>query len=181
MLRTDTGNFNRFLTSLGLLLLLAAVLVPYFYFHDTDTLRIPVKELNGLTDVGREALETRQRREADLEVWVLGFAAVLTISGITALWLGGRRLRVAQGRKTPPSTARPSATTSRSIGCLNLKSMRNGRSRRRPRWRKSGVSRNSPPQRHLQPSRRRPNASAPGAMSSAGRTSSGLRIACTER
>jgi hypothetical protein len=99
MLRTDTGNFNRFLTSLGLLLLLGALLVPYFFFHDTDTLRIPAKELGELTPVAREALETRQRREQDLEVAVLVFAGALAAGGIAALWFGGRRLRVAQGKE----------------------------------------------------------------------------------
>lgn len=96
MFRTDTGNFNRFLTSLGLLLFLGALLVPYFYLHDTETLRIPVHELNGLTDAGRDALETRQQRQADLEVPVLVFASLLALCGIAAVWLGGRRLRVAQ-------------------------------------------------------------------------------------
>lgn len=96
MFRTDTGNFNRFLTSLGLLLLLGALLVPYFYFHDTETLRISGHELRGLTEVGREALETRQRRQADLEIWALILAGSLALCGIGALWFGGRRLRVAQ-------------------------------------------------------------------------------------
>ena len=55
MFRTDTGNFNRFLTSLGLLMILGALLIPYFFFHDTDTLRIPVKELRELTPVAQDA------------------------------------------------------------------------------------------------------------------------------
>jgi len=99
MFRTDTGNFNRFLTSLGLLLLVGALLVPYFYFHDTETLRIPKAELKGLTPVSREALETRQRRQAGLEDWVLGFAVVLAGGGFGFLWFGGRRLRTAQGKE----------------------------------------------------------------------------------
>jgi len=99
MFRTDTGNFNRFLTSLGLLMLLGALLLPYFYFGDTDTLRIPVNELKDLTPVAREALETRQQRNRDLEVWVLVIAGALAISGVAALWFGGRRLRTAQKKE----------------------------------------------------------------------------------
>ncbi len=99
MLRTDTDNFNRFLTSVGLLLLVAALLAPYFFFHDTDVLRISQKELRGLTPAGRGALEARQRRTADLEVPVLVFSGVLALGGLAALWFGGRRLRTAQGKE----------------------------------------------------------------------------------
>ena len=99
MLRTDTNNFNRFITSVGLLLLIAAMLVPYFYFHDTDVLRISQKELRGLTPVGRDALEGRQRRSADFEVPVLILGGALAIGGLAALWIGGRRLRAAQGKE----------------------------------------------------------------------------------
>jgi hypothetical protein len=99
MFRTDTGNFNRFLTSLGLLMLLGALVIPYFYFGDTDTLRVPAHELNKLTPVAREALETRQRRNRDLEIWILGFAAALALGGIGSLWFGGKRLRRAQKKE----------------------------------------------------------------------------------
>jgi len=99
VLRTDTGNFNRFLTSLGLLLLAAALLIPYFYVHDTDVLRVSRDELRGLTQTGREAIERRQRRAEDLESWVLGLAGLLALGGIGSLYLGGRRLRAAQGKE----------------------------------------------------------------------------------
>lgn len=99
MLRTDTGNFNRFLTSLGLLLLAAALLIPYFYFHDTDVLRVSRGELERLTPVGSQALETRQRRAADLEAWVLGFSGALVLGGVASLYFGGRRLRAAQRKE----------------------------------------------------------------------------------
>lgn len=99
MLKTDTGNFNRFLTSLGLLLLAGALLIPYFYFHDTDVLRVSRKELNSLTPVGRHALEARQRRASDLEAWVLVLAGALVLGGAGSLYLGGRRLRFAQGKE----------------------------------------------------------------------------------
>jgi septum formation inhibitor MinC len=96
VLRTDTGNFNRFLTSLGLVLLLGALLVPYFFFHDTETLRISAHEFKTLTPVAREALSSRQKRERDLEVPVLVFALALAMGGAGSLYFGGRRLRLAQ-------------------------------------------------------------------------------------
>jgi ribosomal protein L29 len=99
MLRTDTGNFNRFLTSLGLLLLIASLFIPYFYFRDTDVLRTSRQDLRGLTASGRTALEARQARSIHLEVPVLVLAALLASGGVAALFLGGRRLRVAQGKE----------------------------------------------------------------------------------
>jgi len=99
MFRTDTGNFNRFLTSLGLLMLLGALLVPYFYFGDTNTLQIPAQKLKSLTPVAQEALEARQRRNHDLENWILGLSVLLALGGIAALLFGGRRLRSAQKKE----------------------------------------------------------------------------------
>lgn len=96
MLRPDTGNFNRFLTSLGLLLLAAALIVPYFYFQNTETLRIPAAELRELTKTGRETLEGRQDAIETLETWVVGFSVGLGVVGLGLLIFGGRRLRHAQ-------------------------------------------------------------------------------------
>jgi hypothetical protein len=97
--RTDTGNFNRFLTSIGLLLLAAALLVPYFYFRDTDVLRISESQLQRLTPTARAALVRRQRRSADLEEPVLILSAFLASGGIVALIFGGKRLRLAQRKE----------------------------------------------------------------------------------
>jgi len=96
MPRPDTGNFNRFLTSLGLLLLAAALIVPYFYFQSTDTLRIPAKELRALTETGRDTLERRQDAIATLELGVVIFSVALGAAGVWLLVSGGRRLRRAQ-------------------------------------------------------------------------------------
>lgn len=96
MLRPDTGNYNRFLTSLGLLLLAAALIVPYFYFQSTDTLRIPAKELNALTETSKDTLEGRQDAIAAMELFVVGFSAALAACGVFLLVFGGRRLRSAQ-------------------------------------------------------------------------------------
>ncbi len=99
MFKTDTGNFNRFLTSIGLLLLAAAVVVPYFFFQDTETLRISHQELQGLTATARDALEVRQRRIAHLEVPVLVLSVILALGGTASLGFGGKRLRTAQEKE----------------------------------------------------------------------------------
>jgi hypothetical protein len=96
MLRTDTGNFNRFLTSLGLLLLAAALVIPYFYFRNTDILIIPNSDLQALTERGRSAVVERQNAIAALEPWVIGGACLLGITGAVLLVAGGLRLRAAQ-------------------------------------------------------------------------------------
>jgi hypothetical protein len=97
--RADTGNFNRFLTSIGLLLIAGALLIPYFYFRDSETLQITKAELRDLTPTAQEALERRQRRSADLEVPVLALSILLVGGGISALFFGGKRLRIAQGKE----------------------------------------------------------------------------------
>lgn len=99
MFRTDTGNFNRFLTSIGLLMVAGALVIPYFYFRDTDSLLVSRSELRALTPTAREALETRQGRVADFEGPILGLVALLAIGGVASMVLGGRRLRIAQGKE----------------------------------------------------------------------------------
>ena len=57
MLRAETGSFNRLLTSLGLVLMGVALILPYFYFRSNDTLLIDEAELERLTPVARDAIE----------------------------------------------------------------------------------------------------------------------------
>jgi hypothetical protein len=96
VLRTDTGNFNRFLTSLGLLLLAAALVIPYFYFRNTEILTIPESDLRSMTPTARSALGGRQDAIATLEPWVVGGAIALALGGAVLVVAGGLRLRAAQ-------------------------------------------------------------------------------------
>jgi hypothetical protein len=96
VLRTDTGNFNRFLTSLGLLLLAGALVIPYLYFRNTDILEIPDADLQRMTDTGRSALIGRQDAIAALEPWVIGGAILLATGGALLVIAGGLRLKAAQ-------------------------------------------------------------------------------------
>jgi len=95
-LRADTGNFNRFLTSLGLLLLAASLVIPYFYFGNTETLEIPAADLRRMTDIGSAALTQRQEAIASLQPWVLGGSGFLAILGTVLVIAGGIRLKSAQ-------------------------------------------------------------------------------------
>ena len=110
MLRTDTGNFNRFLTSLGLLLLAAALVIPYFYFRNTEVLEIPNADLQRMTYTGKSALTGRQDAIATLEPWVIGGAILLAIGGAFLVVAGGFRLRAAQESEDEETELRKSRT-----------------------------------------------------------------------
>lgn len=96
VLRTDTGNYNRFLTSLGLLLLAGALVIPYFYFRNTEVLSIPDSDLHSMTETGRSALTGRQDAIASLEPWIVAIAVLLAAVGVLLLVIGGLRLKSAQ-------------------------------------------------------------------------------------
>lgn len=106
MPRPDTGNFNKLLTSLGLLLLGAALVIPYFYFSNTDTLSIPADDLGAMTKTGRQALRNRQDAIAALEPWVVVLAVVLAILGVILLLFGALRLYAAQQMEDEESDLR---------------------------------------------------------------------------
>jgi hypothetical protein len=106
MPRPDTGSFNRLLTSVGLLLLAAALVIPYFYFQVNDTLRITRDELAALTTTGRESIEGRQGDIAAVQPYVLPGSAILILAGSSLLVWGGIRLRGAQDRDDREAKAR---------------------------------------------------------------------------
>lgn len=109
MLRTDTGSFNRFLTSLGLVLLAFGFILPYFYFRNTGVLEIPESELRQLTDSARDTIRGRQDGVAWLEPFVIGLALTSAIGGIVLLAVGGGRLHEAQKREDREAEARTKA------------------------------------------------------------------------
>jgi hypothetical protein len=92
MPRADTANFNRFLTSLGLLLVAVSLFGPYFYFHNVDLLRIPRKELAMLNEESRKAILGRQSTLVDIEKPVIGLAILMFAGGCVCLGAGGWRL-----------------------------------------------------------------------------------------
>jgi hypothetical protein len=110
MLRADTGNYNRFLTSLGLAMWGAALVIPYFFFRDTETLEVTTAKLRKLTPTGREALEGRQDALVTLEPVVIGTVVLLVLAGAALLFVGGRRLRSAQESEEEENELRKSRT-----------------------------------------------------------------------
>jgi len=106
MPRPDTGNFDKFLTSLGLLLLGAALVVPYFFFNNTDTLMVPAKQLDALTEVGRAALLDRQHSIVWLEPVIAAASVAIGLGGLVMVVIGALRLRAAQRGEDEESTLR---------------------------------------------------------------------------
>jgi hypothetical protein len=96
MVRPDTGNFNRLLTSLGLVCLGAALVVPYFYFRSTSVLETTRIELDRLTPTAQDALTGRQAGIAALEAWVIALAITLALIGLALVIVGAIRLKKAQ-------------------------------------------------------------------------------------
>jgi hypothetical protein len=94
--KTDTGNFNRFLTSVGLLALAGAVVVPYFFFRNTSILEAPAAQLGRMSRIGRAAFEARQEGIVAMEPWVIGGAIALAVVGFALVLAGGVRLWLAQ-------------------------------------------------------------------------------------
>jgi hypothetical protein len=59
--RPDTQSFTKFALSVGVFLLIAALVVPGLILNDTGVLHISRRELSGYTTVARAELERRQR------------------------------------------------------------------------------------------------------------------------
>jgi hypothetical protein len=76
--RVDFASFHRFLVSLGVLLIAAAVLVPWLILRESGALLVTRAELSNLTETGREAIESKQTTIAALlQVWPFLSAALL--------------------------------------------------------------------------------------------------------
>ncbi len=106
MPRPETGSFNRLITSLGLLLLAAALVIPYFFYRSTDVLEIRKSELQHLTVTARGTIESRQDHIADLQQYILPLAGILIFAGAAFLVWGGSRLRGVQARDDREADAR---------------------------------------------------------------------------
>lgn len=106
MPRPETGSFNRLITSIGLLLLAAALVIPYFYYRSTDVLEISRDELRDLTPTSQSVIESRQTHVSELQPYVLPVAGMLIVGGIIFLSWGGVRLRGAQDRDDREAEAR---------------------------------------------------------------------------
>ncbi len=106
MPQPDTGTFNRLLTSVGLILMAAALVVPYFYYRGSDSLEVESSELRRLTPIAQNAIEARQNDIANIQPLVIPLSAATFIVGVAFLVWGGYRLRTTQDRDDREAEAR---------------------------------------------------------------------------
>lgn len=93
--RTEYGHFYKWVTSIGLALIIASVAVPWFIHQSLGNLAIPAQDLVRLTETAREVVEKRQNELAfvqTLEPWLFAF---LLASGLLVTYRGlvGWKLR----------------------------------------------------------------------------------------
>jgi hypothetical protein len=96
MFRPDAGNFNRFLTTLGLLLVAASLVIPYFFFKNTAILELPEPEIQQMTATGQNSIRARQDAIVALEPWAVALSVTAALLGVSLLVTGGIRLKKAQ-------------------------------------------------------------------------------------
>lgn len=88
--KVQYGDYNRFLASIGLVLIALGLLLPYFYLKENFDLLIKNEDLNALTDVARGIITTRQNYTQQL-ITIIPIASSLSIlSGIILLIIGLR-------------------------------------------------------------------------------------------
>lgn len=92
MISPESSNFNRLLVSAGSALLAAAVTVPWLVLRENSALLVNRETLDGLTPVGRRAVEHRQNVALTLSTWVPWVAVGAGLLGLALLLWGAIRL-----------------------------------------------------------------------------------------
>src|SRR4051812_38513684 len=86
--KVDFGNIHKFLVSLGLALVLAALVVPWFILRESDALLVSTQQLNELTQTARETLERKQNSIHFLVIVWPYVSVVLLTSGVSLVVFG---------------------------------------------------------------------------------------------
>lgn len=94
--RFEFGQFHKFLVSLGLVLCLVALAVPWFVLRESDALRVSSEELEGLTAIGRATIERKQEGLHALVVIWPYVSTGLLVFGSAFVALGLTRWRTRQ-------------------------------------------------------------------------------------
>lgn len=96
MPHVEFGNLYKFIASIGVLLMAAAVALPWLFAQSLSFLTIPADDLDGLTDGARATLIQRQEAAAVVQALLPWASAALFIIGLSLLWWGLRKWRSAQ-------------------------------------------------------------------------------------
>lgn len=105
LIRPDSQNFTRFLASLGLFLCAVAILAPALVLRETDVLRIPASEIDGLTPGAQDEILRRQRLSADIGTAIPYVGIVIFVFGLGLVLYAAPRLRRQEEAQERRSTA----------------------------------------------------------------------------
>lgn len=86
--RFDFGHFFKFLSSVGLALLVAAVAAPWLFATASGLLTISQDDLSGLTPVARAVILDRQQAIRDVQAWLPLACVLLAAIGLALLIWG---------------------------------------------------------------------------------------------
>jgi hypothetical protein len=103
--RPDAQSFTRFLTSMGVFLLVAGLIAPALVLRETAVLRVSSNQLAGLTPTGRNELERRQRVARTVGIVAPYGGGLLVLTGAVFIAFAIPRLHKQEGVSDARSTA----------------------------------------------------------------------------
>lgn len=86
--KVQYGDINRFLSSIGLVLVALGFLLPYLYMKENFDLLIKKEELNALTDTARIIITYRQEYAHNLVIWIPYVSPGSILAGIALFIIG---------------------------------------------------------------------------------------------
>lgn len=86
--KPEFGHLYKFVVSAGLILMGAAIALPWFVLQATESLRLRESELEELTEVSGQALLQREQQIAWLVAWYPLLSVVLAVLGVAAIVYG---------------------------------------------------------------------------------------------
>jgi hypothetical protein len=95
--KPDAQSYTRFLTTVGVFLCIVGVIAPALILRETAVLRVPSKELAGLTSVARKEIERRQRVSRTAGIYAPYVGVGLFVSGLVMIGFAVPRLRKQEG------------------------------------------------------------------------------------
>jgi hypothetical protein len=91
--KPDTDSFHRLLASVGILLVLAALIGPILVYREMGPLRVSERELRGLTPTASKILRDRQQHIGDVQNTLPWAVTAVALAGIVLLCSGARGMR----------------------------------------------------------------------------------------
>lgn len=96
MPHVEFGNLYKFVASIGLVLVVAAIVVPWLFAQSAEVLTIPADDLMAVTAGAQETLLQRQRAIAWVQVALPWVSGAMLLGGAGLLWWALARWRQSQ-------------------------------------------------------------------------------------